>query len=66
MTYTPKARTFSGVDADQQIQSFEEALDKLVKLYADEYDLSIAAIVGCLQIKSHLLCEEANEPDAQD
>lgn len=54
------------MDADQQIQSFEDALDKLVKLYAEEYDLSIAAMVGCLQIKSHLLCEEANEPDGQD
>ena len=45
----------------QQINHFANDLDNLVERYAKEYDLTYAAMVGVLQMKSHLLCSEAQE-----
>jgi len=36
-------------------------LDKLVDRYRSEYEMSYAAVVGVLQMKIHLLCDEAKE-----
>lgn len=47
----------------EQVVHLANDLDALIKRYADEYDMTYAAVVGVLQMKIHLLCEEAsNEP----
>lgn len=38
-----------------QIASFARDLDRIVDLYADEFDLTYAAIIGALEIKKHQL-----------
>lgn len=47
----------------EQIFSFADDLDRLVERYRQEYDMTYAAAVGVLQMKSHLLCVEASERD---
>ena len=42
-----------------QLQAFADDLDKLVNRYRDEFDLTYGAVVGALQMKSWLLCSEA-------
>jgi len=44
-----------------QIDHFANDVDNLVERYRIEYDMSYAAVVGVLQMKIHLLCEEASE-----
>jgi hypothetical protein len=43
----------------EQIQHFADDLDRLIERSRDEYDMSYAAVVGVLQMKIHLLCDEA-------
>lgn len=43
----------------EQLQHFADDLDKLVDRYRDEYEISFGAIIGALQLKSYLLCQEA-------
>jgi hypothetical protein len=45
----------------EQITAFADAIDRLVEDYRAEFDLTYAAAVGVLQMKIHLLCEEAGE-----
>lgn len=47
------------MDQTTQIQAFCNDLDKLIDRYASEFDLNYASIIGALQMKSHLLCQEA-------
>jgi hypothetical protein len=49
------------VNEKEQIDAFADDLDKLVHRYRSEFDLSYAAAVGVLQMKSWLLCSEAAE-----
>lgn len=42
-----------------QLQHFCNDLDALIDRYASEYDLSYASMIGALEMKSHLLCQEA-------
>lgn len=48
----------------EQITHLSNEIDKLINRYRDEYDLSYAAVVGILQMKSHLLMSEAAEDDS--
>lgn len=54
----------------EQITHFANDIDNLVERYRREYDISYAAILGVLNMKIHLLCEEAtaraNELDDED
>lgn len=45
----------------EQLQHFADDLDKLVDRYRSEYEISFGAIVGALQMKSWLLCQEAQD-----
>lgn len=45
----------------EQIEHFANDIDKLVDRCRSEYEMSYAAIVGVLVMKSHLLCDEAEE-----
>jgi len=45
----------------EQTDHFADDLDKLVDRYRSEYEITYASIVGVLQMKSHLLCEEASD-----
>jgi hypothetical protein len=50
----------------EQTTQFANELDKLVQRFRAEYDLTYAAVVGVLQMKSHLLCQEAEEREDGD
>lgn len=45
----------------EQIDHFANDIDNLVDRYRSEYEMSYAAFVGVLQMKIHLLCDEASE-----
>lgn len=51
----------------QQINALSDAIDRVVDQFRTEFDLSYAAVVGILQMKVHLMCQEAdnagNDPD---
>lgn len=51
------------MDGQEQIQQVADELDKLIERCRIEYDLSYASVVGVLQMKTHLLCQEAAEAD---
>lgn len=44
-----------------QLQQFTDELDRLVERFRAEYDLTYGEVVGALQMKSHLLCSEADD-----
>lgn len=54
------------MDQTTQIQHFCNDLDKLIDRYASEFDLNYASIIGALQMKTHLLCQEALDSHNQD
>lgn len=43
----------------EQTDAFANDLDKLVERYRQEFDMSYAQVVGTLEMKVHLLCDEA-------
>lgn len=45
----------------EQTDHFANDVDNLVERYRSEYDMSYACVVGVLQMKIHLLCNEASE-----
>lgn len=47
----------------EQIQRFADDLDNLVDRYRKEYEISMAGVVGTLQMKIWLLCLEAKDRD---
>jgi len=52
-------------DRDPQVIHFGNELDNLVERFRKEYDISYAAIVGTLQMKAWLLCQEADEREEE-
>jgi hypothetical protein len=54
----------TSVDEKAQIGCFDTDLDRLIQRYSDEFDMSLAAMVGTLQIKIHELV--ANSIDQDD
>jgi uncharacterized FlaG/YvyC family protein len=55
------------MDNGEQIQQFQNKLDKLVDIYAEEFDLSIAAMIGTLICKIYeLLANQNNEEEDED
>lgn len=45
----------------EQTDAFADDLDNLVERYRQEFDMSYAQVVGVLQMKLWLLCDEASE-----
>lgn len=45
----------------EQTDAFADDLDKLVERYRLEFEMTYAQVVGVLQMKSHLLCNEAED-----
>jgi hypothetical protein len=44
---------------EEQVEAFELALDALVNMYAEEFDLSYVSMVGVLAVKQSELCNAA-------
>jgi len=44
---------------NDQTNAFADDLDKLVERYRQEFEITYAQVVGCLQLKIHTLCAEA-------
>lgn len=52
------------MDNGKQIEQFQNKLDKLVNTYTEEFDLSIAAMIGIFVCKIYeLLANQENEED---
>lgn len=43
----------------EQVRQLGDELDRLINRFRQEYDMTYAAVVGVLEMKKHLLCEEA-------
>ena len=52
------------MDNEKQIEQFQNKLDKLVNIYTEEFDLSIAAMIGIFVCKIYELL--ANQEDDED
>jgi len=52
------------MDNGKQIEQFQNKLDKLVNTYTEEFDLSIAAMIGIFVCKIYELL--ANQEDEED
>jgi len=52
------------MDNEKQIEQFQNKLDKLVNTYTEEFDLSIAAMIGIFVCKIYELL--ANQEDDED
>ena len=54
------------MDNGEQIQQFQNKLDKLVDIYADEFDLSIAAMIGTLMCKIYELLANQEDDEGEE
>jgi hypothetical protein len=54
------------MDNGEQIEQFQNKLDKLVNTYTEEFDLSIAAMIGTLMCKIYELLANSNDDDEDD
>ena len=43
---------------DEQVMAFADDLDKLVRYYEAEFDLSYANVIAALEFKKHTLCAQ--------
>ncbi len=55
----------------EQIEAFADDVDRLVRRYENEFELSAASAVGVLQFKVHAICqsmmnEEPPSPEEED
>jgi hypothetical protein len=51
------------MDNGEQIDQFQKKLDKLVNTYTEEFDLSIAAMIGIFICKIYELLANSNEEE---
>jgi hypothetical protein len=51
------------MDNGKQIEQFQNKLDKLVNTYTEEFDLSIAAMIGIFICKIYELLANQNEDE---
>jgi len=54
------------MDNGEQIEQFQNKLDKLVNTYTEEFDLSIAAMIGTLMCKIYELLANSNDDEDDD
>lgn len=45
----------------EQIQAFDDDLDRLINRYRNEFEMTMASVVGTLQFKMYLLMREAEK-----
>lgn len=50
----------------EQIQAFADDLDRLVDRYRDEFEISMAGVIGTLEFKQFLLMQEAQRTAEED
>lgn len=48
------------MDEAEQIDRFNDQLDKLIDTFVKEHDVTYAAMIGALFLKAHLLAHDAN------
>lgn len=61
MKMPDKSRRYGVMSDKEQTDNFANDVDRLVDRYRSEYEIPYAAVVGVLQMKIHLLCDEASE-----
>jgi len=54
------------MDNEEQIDQFQKKLDKLVNTYSEEFDLSIAAMIGIFICKIYELLANSNDDEEED
>jgi hypothetical protein len=54
------------MDNGEQIDQFQKKLDKLVNTYTEEFDLSIAAMIGIFICKIYELLANSNDDDEEE
>ena len=54
------------MDNGKQIEQFQNKLDKLVNTYTEEFDLSIAAMIGIFICKIYELLANSNDDDEEE
>jgi uncharacterized FlaG/YvyC family protein len=54
------------MDNGEQIEQFQNKLDKLVDTYTEEFDLSIAAMIGIFVCKIYELLANQNEDEEDE
>lgn len=50
----------------EQIQAFADDLDRLVERYRDEFEISMAGVIGALEFKQFTLMSEAQNRAIED
>ncbi len=50
----------------EQIAHLANDLDALIERYRSEYELTLASVVGVLEMQKFLLCQEAQELGSSD
>ena len=53
------------MDDREQIKAFADDLDNLVNRYADEFDMTYAAVVGVLCMKINIMCHESKDAEEE-
>ncbi len=56
----------TSMDEKTQIGCFNEDLDRLIQRYGDEFDMSLAAMVGTLHVKIHELVANSIDQDDEE
>ena len=57
----------TNMDEKTQIACFDDDLDRLLTRYSDEFDMSLAAMIGTLQVKIHeLVANSLDQDDEED
>lgn len=49
----------------EQIDRFNDELDRLIARFVSEHDVSYAAMIGALHLKIYHLCEDSCEPEGE-
>lgn len=59
----PEQAEHPGMNQQEQTKRFADDLDMMVERYRREFDLTYASVVGVLQMKVHLMCDEAGQQE---
>lgn len=51
------------MDEAEQIDRFNDALDKLIDTFVKEHDVTYAAMIGALYLKQHQLAQESQNEE---
>lgn len=50
----------------KQIQVFQDELNKLVERFSDEFDLTLASMIGVMQVTIHEIIERTINQEEED